>query len=189
MKELKFVLVGDCAVGKTCLLISYTTNQFPEEYIPTIFDSCSTNILVDNQSHTVTLWDTAGQEDYDRLRPLAYPETDVFLACFSIISIASFENIRAMWYPEVRHHCPTVPMIVVGTKVDLRNDKATIDRLAGNKLAPVSFDQGVETANAIKAVKYLECSALIQLGVGEVFEEAARVALNFQAKKKGCWLQ
>ena len=61
--------------------------------------------------------------------------------------------------------------------------------LAGNKLAPVSFDQGVETANAIKAVKYLECSALIQLGVGEVFEEAARVALNFQAKKKGCWLQ
>ena len=127
MKDLKIVVVGDGAVGKTCLLMSYATNEFPGGYIPTLLDTYSTNILVYNQLHTATLWDTAGQEEYDRLRPLAYPQTDVFLACFSIISYASFEHIRNMWYPEVRYHCPTVPMIVVGTKVDLRNDRATID--------------------------------------------------------------
>src|SRR3990167_7472543 len=194
MKVLKFVVVGDGAVGKTCLIISYTNNEFPGDYIPTVFDPYLSSILVDNQSHTVALWDTAGQEDYDRLRPLSYPETDVFLACFSIISPASFENIRAMWYPELSHHCPTVPIIVVGTKVDLRNDKETIDRLAGKNLAPVSFDQGVETANVINAVKYLECSALTQLGVRDVFEEAVRVSLKLplpaeREKKKGCFLQ
>ena len=184
MKDLKIVVVGDGAVGKTCLLISYATNEFPGGCIPTLLDTYSTNILVYSQLHTATLWDTAGQEEYDRLRPLAYPQTDVFLACFSIISYASLEHYET--YPKVRYHCPTVPMIVVGTKVDLRNDKATIDI---DRMAPVSFAQGVETANMIKAVKYLECSALTQLGVREVFEEAARVSLNFQAKKKGCWLQ
>ena len=194
MKELKIVVVGDGAVGKTCLLISYTSNEFPGEYIPTVFDTYSSNVLVDNKPHTVVMWDTAGQEDYDRLRPLSYPQTDVFLACFSVVSPASFENIRAKWHQELSYYCPTVPIIVVGTKVDLRNDKETIDRLAGKNLAPVSFDQGVETANAIKAVKYLECSALTQLGVRDVFEEAARVGLKFslhggQEKKKGCCLQ
>ena len=60
-----------------------------------------------------------------RLRPLSYPQTDVFLICFSVTSPASFENVRAKWYPEVSHHCPNTPIILVGTKLDLREDKVT----------------------------------------------------------------
>merc|ERR1739844_709663 len=79
--------------------------------------------------------------DYDRLRPLSYPQTDVFLICFSLVNPASFENVRAKWYPEVRHHCPQVPIILVGTKLDLREDKETIDKLKEKRLAPITYPQ------------------------------------------------
>ena len=128
---------------------------------------------------------TAGQEDYDRLRPLSYPQTDVFLVCFSIISPASFENVKAKWYPEVNHHCPNVPLILVGTKLDLREDKETIERLAEKRLAPITHQQGLQMAKEIHAMKYLECSALTQKGLKTVFDEAIRAVLTPDTKKGG----
>merc|ERR1712205_14111 len=94
MQNIKCVVVGDGAVGKTCLLISYTTNKFPLEYVPTAFDNYAVTVMIGGEPYTLGLFDTAGQEDYDRLRPLSYPQTDVFIVCFCIVSMKSFKNVR-----------------------------------------------------------------------------------------------
>lgn len=117
-----------------------------------------------------------GQEDYDRLRPLSYPQTDVFLVCFSVTSPASFENVKEKWFPEVHHHCPGVPCLIVGTQVDLRDDTQVIEKLARQKQRPVSTEQGERLSRELGAVKFVECSALTQKGLKNVFDEVRSIS-------------
>jgi len=175
--DIKCVVVGDGDVGKTCLLISYTTNTFSKEYIPTVFDNYTTDVIVDNKLVHLGLWDTAGQSDYDRLRPLSYRDTDVFLLCFSVVSPASYDNISEKWYIEIQHYCPGVPLILVGTKADLRTDPDTLKELKSQGATPIEAAKGKTLAAEIKARVYIECSAMTQLNVKECFDEAVRAVL------------
>lgn len=183
MQNIKCVIVGDGAVGKTCLLISYTTNAFPNEYIPTVFDNYSANVMVNGRPISLGLWDTAGQEDYDRLRPLSYPQTDIFLICFSIISPSSFHNVSSKWFPEIQHHCPGTPILLVGTKSDLRNDTGMTNSLKSRGFQMISQEQAWSLAKEIKAAAYHECSALTQENLKAVFDHAIQVAMNRPRKK------
>ncbi|XP_071081960.1 transforming protein RhoA-like [Haliotis cracherodii] len=183
-KRKKLVIVGDGACGKTCLLVVFTKDEFPDVYVPTVFETYIADIDVNGRQVELALWDTAGQEDYDRLRPLSYPDTDVILMCFSIDSPDSLDNIREKWNPEVKHFCPSVPVILVGNKKDIRNDDHIKAELARNKQFPVKPEEGRDMAERIGAEKYLECSAKMMEGVREVFETAARIALNTKMTKK-----
>jgi len=176
-QDIKLMVVGDGSVGKTCLLISYTTNSFPGEYVPTVFDNYNANAIVEGNPVNLGLWDTAGSEEYDTLRPLSYPGTDVFLICFSLFSPESFDNIMKKWYKEITEHAPDTPIIIVGTKLDLRGKTEAIQNLKENNQEPISTEKGEALAKKIGAKKYLECSALTQEGLAKVFEEAVKVIL------------
>ncbi|EFA75153.1 hypothetical protein PPL_11227 [Heterostelium album PN500] len=175
---IKLVIVGDSAVGKTCLFTVYAHNRFPNDYIPTVFESFVATCNVGGRAYNIGLWDTAAQEEYDRLRPLSYPATDVFLVCFSVISHTSFDNVIDRWIPELNHHMPNVPIVLVCTKIDLRQDRETIERLAQRQQEPITKQQGLAMMKRIGAVAYQECSALTQNGVNKVFEEAARHSIT-----------
>jgi len=192
MNAIKVVVVGDGAVGKTCMLISYAKNAFPNEYVPTVFDNYSMNIIVDNKPYDLGLWDTAGQAEYDRLRPLAYPQTDCFIICFSVMSRTSFENVESKWAEEIDHHATVAPRLLVGTKIDMRNKEEELAKLRADK-KPVTLEEGQALAKKIRARKYLECSALTQQGLAQVFEEAVRMAVTKEVitepkKRRGCTL-
>ncbi|KAF0980148.1 hypothetical protein FDP41_013362 [Naegleria fowleri] len=170
--KVKVVAVGDGAVGKTCLLMVYVNNEFPEEYIPTVFDNYDTNVKYKSQNVTLSVWDTAGQEDYDELRHLSYPNANCFLLCFSINSNTSFNNIKTKWIPEITKFSPKTPFILVGTKGDMRSR-------GGSDL--VKIEEAEKLAKEIGALAYIETSARTRKGVDEVFHKAMDSNL-----KKGC---
>lgn len=185
----KLVVVGDGGCGKTCLLIVYAENRFPESYVPTVFENYVTLVQFEGKTVELALWDTAGQEEYDRLRPLSYPESNVILIVFSVDFPTSLANVQDKWYPEVAHFCEGTPLILVGTKTDLRRDEQTRRMLGAQGQTPVSSEQGTEVAKEIGA-KYIECSAKTGVGVQEVFHLALRESMRGKwgkiGKRRGC---
>jgi Ras-related C3 botulinum toxin substrate 1 len=177
MNHIKCVIVGDGAVGKSALCITYTTAAFPGDYVPTIFDNYYPSTMIDGKAVSLGLWDTAGQEDYDRLRPLTYPQTDVFLLCYSITNPTSFANLQNKWRPEISHHCPNAPFLILGLKYDLiegATDHRTI----------ITQAQGDLLAKELGAAAHIQCSALTKHAMKHAFDTAMRVALASSHKIK-----
>jgi len=179
----KLVVVGDGGCGKTCLLIVYAENRFPEAYIPTVFENYVTMVNYEGKKIELALWDTAGQEEYDRLRPLSYPESHVILIVFSIDFPVSLANVEDKWYPEVSHFCEDTPLLLIGTKIDLRRDDQTRRMLGAQGQATVTHEQGATVAKAIGA-RYMECSAKTGEGVQDVFIAALRESMKGKWNKK-----
>ncbi|KAL7279549.1 hypothetical protein ACG7TL_005947 [Trametes sanguinea] len=185
----KLVIVGDGACGKTCLLIVFSKGTFPEVYVPTVFENYVADVEVDGKHVELALWDTAGQEDYDRLRPLSYPDSHVILICFAVDSPDSLDNVQEKWISEVMHFCAGLPIILVGCKKDLRRDPRVIEELRKTNQRPVTPEEGMAVAQKIGARHYLECSAKTGEGVREVFQYATRAALLTRprgSKKSHC---
>ncbi|EGR46268.1 hypothetical protein MKX07_006055 [Trichoderma sp. CBMAI-0711] len=188
----KLVLLGDGASGKTSLLNVFTRGYFPTVYEPTVFENYVHDIFVDNVHIELSLWDTAGQEEFDRLRSLSYDDTDLIVLCYSVDSKDSLENVESKWVGEIADNCPGVKLVLVALKCDLRQqeddepeDQAAADGNAQREKPPtISYDEGLEVAKRIGASRYLECSAMKNRGVNEAFTEAARVALSVKKERE-----
>lgn len=167
------VIIGDGACGKTSLLSVFAMGEFPEDYEPTIFENYVAEIRLDGKPVQLALWDTAGQEEYERLRPLSYSKSHVILIAFAIDTPDSLENVTVKWIEEVRSICgPSIPVILVGCKKDLRDSSG-----GSNPHLFVQKPQAEQVAASINARCYMECSALKNEGVDSIFETATRAAM------------
>ncbi|CAE6472746.1 unnamed protein product [Rhizoctonia solani] len=171
------VIVGDGACGKTCLSLMLSKGEFPEIYVPTILEDHTVSVEVDTKHVELALWDTSGQDCYDRIRALIYPESHAILICFAIDWPTSLDNVREKWISEVMHFSAGVPIILVGCKKDLRDDPKTIEELGKTGQKPVTAEEGMAVAQSIGARHYLECSAKSGEGVHEVLQYATRATL------------
>ncbi|XP_068212051.1 rho-related protein racC-like [Palaemon carinicauda] len=184
-QPIKVVIVGDGATGKTCLVLSYLNRSFPSEYIPTVFENhvgCFSDGETDNH---ISFWDTAGQCEYGRLRPLAYQDTTVFLVCFSVENRASFDHVSSLWLPEVRKFCGLeVPTVLVGTKTDLRVELGGTGKNQKKDTIYVPTEEGIALAKSEKMYTYVECSAKQSIGCDAAIRAAVEAGRNYEAPTK-----
>ena len=151
------MVVGDGGVGKTSLLVTYKYGEFPSPYfLHQIWETVwSHEVTIGDEPNNLNLHDTLGQEDYDRVRPLQYPKTDVFLICFCVVEPDSFENAREKWVSEITHFCPKSPFLLVGTQTDLREKPGIVAELDRKQQKPLTFENGDKLAGEIKAGEYM----------------------------------
>ncbi|KAI1887634.1 hypothetical protein AGOR_G00192330 [Albula goreensis] len=174
--SVKCVLVGDSAVGKTALLVRFTSETFPDCYKPTVYDNTGVDVFMDEVPISLGLWDTAGNDTFKRVRPMSYQQADVALLCYSVANHTSFANVRHKWIQEVRDHLPQVPVLLVAMQTDQRE-------MGPHRANCLSASEGRRLAQDIRAQGYLECSALSNRGVQQVFEQAVRAAVK-RARKQ-----
>lgn len=195
-KKIKVTAVGDSGVGKTCLLMTYATNKFPEGEVPELYEHMTIQagrsnsfevpvvVDVDEQQYKLGLTDTVGLDEYRRMRELFTVGTDVFMVCFSVTNPGTLENVKKNWLTEIRILAPKASFILVGTKTDLREDQSKLDELQSRNEKVISIQDGIKVAKAVGAKTYVECSAVNSIGLKEVFETVVKVATNTLSQKK-----
>ena len=183
LPPIKCVVVGDKDVGKSSLIVTYYKHEFPLHFGgDNAFGDYKINMSINGDSVLIHVIDTASSDiGLDRFRQFAYGNADVVLICFSLVCRDTFLNVSRFWCSEVRQYCPTIPIMLVGLKKDLRNIQATTLEL-GVQDTQLLTEEGECKALEIGAVKYVECSALTGEGMKVVFDEAAHAVLHARAK-------
>ena len=173
--NIKLVIVGDGAVGKTSLLTVLKGEPFPERYVPTIFDNYTQTVKYQNKDYQLHIWDTPGQDEFDRLRPLSYQDAKCILLCFALDKRSSFINLAERWVMEINYYCKEVKIILVGCKLDLRTESRD----------SVTDAEAQQFCKEHKFVSYISTSAKTGQGVDQIFPQV--IDCSFQ-KKKACEL-
>ncbi|KAF7341061.1 Cell division control protein 42 [Mycena sanguinolenta] len=188
---------------QTCLLTSYADKKFQTEYIPTVFGGYAITVMVGDVPYTFGVFDTLAGSPWDRenerLRPLSYPRTDVFIVCFSVGMPVSFHNVKHKWFPEAEHFCPGVPCVVAATQIDLRPTQNGLSSRTNRSFevklpwqkdelvqsGMITTAEGKKLADELNAAGYVECSAKTHEGVHAAFDAAIIAAVQYQQRDTG----
>jgi len=192
-KAIKVVVVGDGAVGKTCLCTVYTKKTFPTSYNPTVFDTYPTDMVLADEEKTVVkvnIWDTAGQEEFENLRTLTYPDTDLFIVCFSMVERSSFDNVKHLWLKDLNGRAAKTPKFLVGTKKDLIGKEDNTTRQASGRKDQLKEPTQNEIDKLVKAeglIGFQAVSAKEDINsVSQAFELATLRALKGVPEGENC---
>jgi len=191
------MVVGDSGVGKSCLLLSYATNRKPVlGCIPKLLDDedeelSSIPILVEGEEVDIRLIDSSEGGELDRLRLAKYKTSHVIAVCFSVTDPSSLQNVSTKWLPEIRATVPLVPILLVGTKSDLRKKEETVETYKYVGQQSVAEEQVKQVAKMLKVSSFIECSAFTGANIKSVFDELVKLSLlsskqNKKSKGKRC---
>ena len=175
----KCAFIGDGAVGKTCLIMTQSTGQFPPGYTPG-------HMWAQTDTPFLKLQDTQGQEEYDQGTKLSLQNVHTIIVCFSLIEPDSFKNVKDKWLKLYSKYLRSdTHVMLVGTKMDLREDADEIEKLKARGLLPITREEGESLAKELKAVKYMECSAYTKVGLQEVFDEIFKITHQLDQVRYG----
>jgi len=181
----KLVFLGDADVGKTSFLLRYRFSDGhldPEQNILMVCDFAE-RVVVDGVSYYVNFWDMSSALEA-RLRPLAYPDTSAFILCFDITNRASFENVKELWIPEIRQYMPDTPFLLVGNKMELRDNNRR--SMPSNESNTVSSEEAWELAQS-NGTSYVENSAVTGEQVRHAVNTVIRmIAVHQRVQKSKC---
>ena len=164
------MVVGDGAVGKTCLVDAYGQNGFPSTYVPTVAKNFENKVEYQGKEVTLDIWDTGGQEEFRSVRPVSYNGADVFIVCFAVDEKPSLENACNKWLKELEETGPrNVARVLCCTKVDLRDQDPNNEKF-------ISDSEGEAASTNYRFLSYVECSAITFKDCDTVFAEAVRTA-------------
>ncbi|KAK7104157.1 cell division control protein 42 homolog [Littorina saxatilis] len=178
--DVRCVVVGDDAVGKTSMLMGYATNRYPTQHVPSVFDNYAGSVKVAGRSLHLEIIDTLEEDESPSIRLSEYPGTNIFVVCFSVVRPETLSHVEDIWLPEIRAHAPQTPFILVGTQADLRDSDEICNMLKEKGQEPVSPTQGSAAARRIGAACYIECSPGVEKKLRKIINSAIASVLKVQ---------
>ena len=168
-------VVGGPFVGKTSCIQSYIQKRSELKKFEGedgLIHYFSTSVqLDDDREINLHIWDAGRAEGSERARISVYPKIDVIIIMFDLVRKDTQLDVENFWYREIGDHCPNVPIILVGTKCDLKENKRY-------RNTATTYNEGMSLAKHIKARKYLECSSKTLDGLNSLFQEVALAVLE-----------